>query len=165
MKKKKQIRVFIMDVDGTMTDGKIYIGQNGEVCKAFNVKDGLGIHELLPGKGILPVILTGRESQIVVNRAKELGVRHILQGVENKSAVLENLLNELDITFDEAAYIGDDLADLDVMQCCRLRGCPADAVPEIVGICEYISPHRGGEGAVRDFIEWVIQQQKGDEGS
>lgn len=156
----RKIKLLVMDVDGTLTDGKIYMGDNGEVFKAFNIHDGLGIHELLPLNGIESAILTGRSSVIVDNRAKELEVDYVLQGVSNKRDALRELLCKQKLTFDEVAYIGDDLADLDVMQQCALSGCPKDAVKEIREICSFVSQYSGGEGAVREFIEWMIEVNK-----
>lgn len=152
-----KIRLFVMDVDGTLTDGKIYMSSEGESFKAFNIKDGLGIHELLPQNDIIPIILTGRESHIVQNRAEELGVKYALQGIKNKEQALSNLLDKLGISYAQTAYIGDDLADYDVMKKCGVCGCPLDAVDEIKQCCDFVSKYRGGDGAVREFIEWIIR--------
>ncbi|MBQ8665547.1 MAG: HAD-IIIA family hydrolase [Lachnospiraceae bacterium] len=152
----KKIKALIMDVDGTLTDGKIYMGQNGEVFKAFDIHDGLAIHELLPLHEVTPVIITGRSSAIVDNRARELGVKHVYQGVGNKPEKIEELCKTLNCSKNEMAYIGDDLADLDAMKMCEVRGCPRNAVAEICDICEFVSEKNSGEGAVRDFVEWLI---------
>lgn len=150
------IRILAMDVDGTLTDGKIYMGPDGEAMKAFNIKDGLGIHDLLLPAGINPVIITGRKSRIVENRSRELGITEVHQGVSDKVQKLKELAGDLS----EAAYIGDDLNDLKCMQAVKaeggLTGCPADAAAEVRGLCDFVSEFRGGEGAVRDFIEWLL---------
>lgn len=150
------IRILAMDVDGTLTDGKIYMGPDGEAMKAFNIKDGLGIHDLLLPAGIIPVIITGRKSRIVENRSRELGITEVHQGVSDKVQKLKELAGDLS----EAAYIGDDLNDLKCMQAVKaeggLTGCPADAAAEVRGLCDFVSEFRGGEGAVRDFIEWLL---------
>ncbi len=150
------IRILAMDVDGTLTDGKIYMGPDGEAMKAFNIKDGLGIHDLLIPAGIIPVIITGRKSRIVENRSRELGITEVHQGVSDKVQKLKELAGDLS----EAAYIGDDLNDLKCMQAVKaeggLTGCPADAAAEVRGLCDFVSEFRGGEGAVRDFIEWLL---------
>lgn len=151
-----KFKYLVMDVDGTLTDGKIYMGPNGEAMKAFNIKDGCGIHDILIPAGVRPVIITGRESSIVLNRCKELGIIDVYQGVGNKLKVLCDLTNDLS----EVAYIGDDINDLEVMKEVKraggVIGCPADAVDKVKQISDYVVGHNGGDGAVRDFIEWMI---------
>lgn len=149
------IRVFVMDVDGTMTDGKIYMGKDGEVFKAFDIHDGYGIHEILPGNGVKTVILTGRKSAIVENRARELEVDYVFQGIKDKAKVLEELCALENCTLNEIAYIGDDIIDLKAMRLCGSKGCPKNAVAEVIKVCDYVSTLNGGEGAVRDYIEWL----------
>ena len=147
-----------MDVDGTLTDGKIYMSPSKEIMKAFNIKDGYGIHDILIPTGIIPVIITGRSSEIVLNRCQELGISEIYQGVNNKVKKLNDIINDLSTV----AYIGDDLNDFSCMEAVKanggLVGCPADAVKEIKEIADYVARHNGGEGAVRDFIEWLLSQ-------
>ena len=154
------IKYFVMDVDGTLTDGKIYMGNEGEVCKAFNVKDGCGIHDILIPSGIVPVIITGRNSLILERRCKELEIQELYQGVKNKRDILDKLLKEAACRYKEVAYIGDDINDLSCMQVIKvaggLIGCPADAVKEVMEISDFISSKEGGNGAVREFIEWIL---------
>ena len=151
-----KIKYLVMDVDGTLTDGKIYMGQNGEVMKAFNIKDGAGIHDILLSSGIVPVIITGRTSDIVLNRCKELGIKEVYQGVSDKIGKLKDITVDLKTV----AYIGDDINDLSCMKPIReaggLVGCPADAVDDVKDVADYVALHNGGEGAVRDFIEWLV---------
>ena len=146
-----------MDVDGTMTDGKIYMGAEGEILKAFNIHDGYGIHELLPKYGIKTAIITGRESKIVLNRAKELEIDYVLQNIKDKARAITDLQKQLDIKQSETVYMGDDIIDLSAMRCCGLNGCPSDAVSEVKNYCDYVSSFAGGNGAVRDFIEWMLK--------
>ena len=159
---KKAIRLLVLDVDGTLTDGKIYMGPDGEVMKAFDIKDGYGIAQLLPRAGILPAIITGRESRIVARRAAELGIRHLYQGAADKPAAFAKLLAAASaelgqpLTGANAAYLGDDLIDLACMRLCALRGCPADAAAAVRAECQFISGKKGGEGAAREFIEWLL---------
>ncbi len=152
------IKYLVMDVDGTLTDSKIYMSQTGELCKAFNIKDGCGIHDILIPAGIVPVIITGRSSDIVLNRCKELGIANVFQGVSNKIEKLNEITTDLSIV----AYIGDDINDLSCMEPVKsaggLIGCPADAVKKVKEMVDYIAPHNGGDGAVRDFIEWIINR-------
>jgi 3-deoxy-D-manno-octulosonate 8-phosphate phosphatase (KDO 8-P phosphatase) len=165
---KKNIKILVMDVDGTLTDGKIYISAEGECMKAFNVKDGYAIHELLKQHGIEPVIITGRKSEIVAQRARELEIRQVYQGVGNKVAKIEELIQESQQAGHEAfdasniAYIGDDDNDLpaiDFVNCNQgITGAPADAVSKVLTTVTYPCKLQGGNGAVREFIEWLIEE-------
>lgn len=153
-----EIKYLVMDVDGTLTDGKIYMSPSGEAMKSFNIKDGCGIHDMLIPSGITPVIITGRESTIVLNRCKELSITEIYQGVADKVKKLRDLTDDLS----EIAYIGDDINDLKAMDEVKkaggVIGCPADAVYKVKDIADYIANRNGGDGAVRDFIEWVVEK-------
>ena len=161
------IKVLVMDVDGTLTDGKIYMGADGEMFKAFNIKDGYGINDILRSKGIMPVIITGRQSKIVENRCKELHIHHLHQGIHDKLGVLKQVLEQLklgeesELSLENVAYIGDDCNDLVCMQAVKaaggLVGCPADAVKQVIDIAEFVSSKNGGDGAVREFIEWFVK--------
>lgn len=157
----KFIKFLVMDVDGTLTDGKIYMGANGELMKAFNIKDGAGIHDILIPNHITPVIITGRISDIVLMRCKELGITEIYQGVTDKSEKLIELLEERNCGFESVAYIGDDINDLPCMNLVKqengLIGCPADAVQSVKKVSDFIASCKGGDGAVREFIEWLIK--------
>lgn len=155
----KRIKALIMDVDGVLTDGKIYMGNTGELFKAFNIKDGYAIHEILPKHGIKSVILTGRESSIVLNRAAELEVDIVLQGIKKKENEIHRIAKLLKLSTDELAYIGDDMADYEAMKLCGIKGCPADAVEQIKEICNYVASKKGGEGAVRELIEWIVRER------
>ena len=157
----QKIRYFVMDVDGTMTDGKIYIGDNGELMKVFSIKDGLGIHEILPSIGITPVIITGRKSHILENRCKEIGIIELYQGVHDKASCLGEVV---DGNLSSVLYIGDDLNDLEAMNAVKRAGgfvcCPGDAVEEIKTISDYICSRNGGDGAVRECIDWLKRSIK-----
>lgn len=156
-----KIKLLIMDVDGTLTDGKIYIGENGEFFKAFNIKDGYGIKDILPKYGISPVIITARTSKILENRCRELEIADFFQGVRTKIETLDKILNSKSLAYKNAAYIGDDILDLQCMSPIKsaggVIGCPADAVDEVKTIADFISHKNGGEGAVREFIEYIIR--------
>lgn len=159
MKERKQIKIIVFDVDGTLTDGKIHISDNGEAFKSFNIKDGLGIHDILPIYNILPVIITGRNSRILEIRCREMGINYIYQGVQNKREKLIEILNDLELRFENCAYMGDDINDLDCMLECAVKGCPLDASLKIREISDFISKKRGGEGAAREFIEWICEER------
>ena len=146
-----------MDVDGTMTDGSIYIGADGEVMKAFNVRDGYAIGTLLPQNGIVPVIITGRVSQIVEARAAELGIMELYQGRQDKAQTLRQVLEKYRCPGKNAAYIGDDVLDIPCMRLCGVSGCPSDADAEVAEQCDYICRATGGHGAVREFVEWILK--------
>ena len=147
-----------MDVDGTLTDGKIYIGNEGEIFKAFDVKDGYAIHYILPKYGITPVIITGRNSAIMEKRCAEIGIKLLFQGITDKIAILRDVVNGASL--DCVAYIGDDFNDLECMQLIKeeggLIGCPSDAIKQIKAIASFQSSKTGGNGAVREFIEYII---------
>lgn len=153
----KKIRLLVMDVDGTLTDGKINIGPTGELFKSFDIKDGYAINEMLPADGIIPAIITGRTSQIVENRAKELHITELYQGKHDKLDTLKELMMKYDCNKENVAYIGDDILDIVCMKECGLVGCPADACQKVKDIAQFVSTHKGGEGAVREFVEFVIK--------
>lgn len=155
---KDKIKMVVMDVDGTLTDGKIYMGKDGEVFKAFNAKDGLRIRQL-PKFGIIPVIITGRESTILTRRAEELGISEIYQGISNKVKILYSLLDKYNLELTNVAYIGDDENDYTAMNLCRVKGCPRDAAPEILNIADFVSKQDGGNGAVREFLDYILKDK------
>ncbi len=156
----KEVKYLVLDVDGTLTDGYVYMGENGELCKAFNIKDGYGIvHQLIPA-GVTPMILTGRTSKIVENRCKELGITHVYQGVGDKLGKLKGILSSNGRSLKDCAYMGDDLNDLTVMEAIKAEGgvvgCPKDAAQALIDMADFVSTKDGGRGAVRDFIEWLV---------
>jgi 3-deoxy-D-manno-octulosonate 8-phosphate phosphatase (KDO 8-P phosphatase) len=154
-----QIKLLVMDVDGTLTDGKIYMGANGELMKAFDIKDGCGIKDILPTLGIIPVIITARQSQILDNRCKELNIVEVHQGIRNKLEKLKEICQRYGITFNQVAYMGDDILDLQCMKPIKeeggIIGCPADAVKQVLATADFISIKDGGNGAVREFVEYL----------
>lgn len=160
------IKIVVFDVDGTLTDGKIYMGVNGEMMKAFDIKDGCALHDIMPQCGITPVIVTARTSQIVKNRCDELGITYIYQGVRDKVSALREAAAKLGETADEngiyqnIAYMGDDLIDIPVMKKCGIKACPKDAAKQVAEICDFVSDKNGGDGAVREFTEWLTQRQR-----
>lgn len=146
------IKLLVMDVDGTLTDGCIYCSGQGELFKAFNVKDGYAIAHILPKIGVIPVIITGRESDIVRFRASELGIKELHQGITDKLSKLNEVAEKYNCSFENIAYIGDDLNDISCIEECGITACPADSVPEILPKVDYICKNNGGRGAVREFI-------------
>jgi 3-deoxy-D-manno-octulosonate 8-phosphate phosphatase (KDO 8-P phosphatase) len=150
-----KIKILFMDVDGTLTDGKIYMGENGEVMKAFDIKDGYAIAHMLPEMGIIPVIITGRTSKIVENRAKELGITELYQGRNDKLDVMFEVMKKYNCEKENCAYIGDDVFDIPCMKECAIAACPVDAVQEVKDVCQYVCKNVAGHGTVRDFIEII----------
>lgn len=143
-----------MDVDGTLTDGRIYIGSDGEVMKAFDVKDGYGIVRFRQAGGV-PAIITGRRSKIVEERCRELGITELQQGVSDKLGCLISLAEKYHLEREEIAYIGDDLNDLDCLHYAGVSACPADAMATVRGACTYVCTADGGRGAVREFVDFI----------
>lgn len=158
-----KIKLLFLDVDGTLTDGKLYIGNQGELFKAFDVKDGCGIHDILPKYHIVPVIITARSSEIVRHRCQELDIEHFYQGCRQKQKKMIDVAAKFEIYPNEegvlkgTAYMGDDILDLQCMKISELNGCPKNAVKEVLAACDFVSIHNGGNGAVRDFIEWIVK--------
>lgn len=155
---KARIKMLVMDVDGTLTDGKIYMSAQGELFKAFDIKDGYTIYTL-PRHGITPVIITGRESGIVAQRAKELKIVEVHQGISDKLSKLREVAARLGATLDEVAYIGDDYNDAECMKLCGFVGCPANAEDDIKPLVDYVCQAKCGEGALREFVKQILKQQ------
>ena len=152
------IELIVLDVDGTLTDGKIIYTQNGDEVKTFSVKDGLAIASWVKlGKKV--AIITGRNSKIVERRAKELGIEHLFQGVHNKQEVLEKLLQSLKLTMQNVASAGDDLNDYKMLKASKLAFVPADASYYVKEIADVILSRDGGDGAIREMIEELIEQE------
>lgn len=156
-----------MDVDGTLTDGTVYIGESGEVLKAFNVKDGCGIKDILPQYDIIPIIITARNSKMLQFRCSELGIKEVHQGIRDKDKCLYSIIEKWSnidckkYNLSNVAYIGDDILDLKCMipikEAGGFVGCPGDSVKAVLKVADYICDCFGGRGAVREFIERIIE--------
>lgn len=153
-----QTRLLAMDIDGTLTDGAILIGPSGEAMKRFSVRDGFGLR-LLAEAGIILVIITGRESEIVRQRAAELRITEVHQAVKDKQALLARLCAERGLALDQAAFAGDDWPDLPAMRACGFAVAPADAEPAVLATAHWVAPRRGGHGAMRDVAEFILAAQ------
>jgi 3-deoxy-D-manno-octulosonate 8-phosphate phosphatase (KDO 8-P phosphatase) len=151
------IKLIILDIDGTLTDGGVYIDSNCVETKKFNIKDGAGI-VLAQSVGIEFMFLTGRTSACVEQRAKELKIKYVAQGIQEKAAYLKDFMASNNLSKDNIVYIGDDLNDLPAMHCAGISVCPADAADEVKRFCNYILSKNGGEGAVREFIEILLKE-------
>jgi len=154
-----KIKLLICDVDGVFSDGRIYLGNQGEELKAFHTKDGFGIKAILK-LGINVAVITGRQSNIVENRMQALGVPYIFQGQEDKLTVYQSLLKKLNLTAQEAAYIGDDVVDLPVIKDCGLGIAVNDAHPLVLQDANLITRTKGGFGAVREICDLFLQCHK-----
>lgn len=152
------VKYLVMDVDGTLTDGKIYMGNEGEIVKAFSIKDGYAVNYILKSAGIEPLVITGRSSRIVENRCREIGIDRFYQGRVEKLSALKDAVGENN--FGQCAYFGDDVLDLVCMKPVRTAGgvvgCPSDAVREVKAVADYVCINRAGEGALREFSEWLV---------
>lgn len=151
------IKLWVIDVDGTMTDGGLYYDENGNETKKFCTKDAAGFfaaHQL----GMEIMVLTGRECKATTRRMTEMKVEYLNQNVKNKVQFLKDFIVENKLSKDMVAYIGDDLNDLPPMKLCGYIGCPADSCQEVKTIADYVSPVKGGYGAVRDIIEHLLRE-------
>jgi 3-deoxy-D-manno-octulosonate 8-phosphate phosphatase (KDO 8-P phosphatase) len=149
------IRLLVLDVDGVLTGGTIFIDDHGVETKGFHVRDGHGI-KMLQRAGIDVAILTGRTSGVVVHRAQDLGIEHVVQGSLRKSEGLDRLCTMAGTPPDQCAYMGDDVVDLPAMRRCRLALAPQDAHPCVQGVAHWHSSFIGGGGAVRQACEGLI---------
>ena len=149
------IRLLVMDVDGTMTDGGVYYDATGNEMKKFAIKDGAGL-VLARTAGIRVMICTGRQSEAVRRRAADLKITDVYQNVGQKAAFLQAFMAENGYTREQTAYCGDDLNDLAAMALCGFVACPADAAGPVLGRADFICRQKGGEGAVRGTVEEIL---------
>lgn len=153
-----RIELLVLDVDGVLTDGRITYSDAGEELKAFHVRDGSGM-KLWVQEGKHAGIITGRRSPIVERRAKELGIAAVIQGADNKHAALGKLLETVGMKAEQACAIGDDIVDVGMMRACGLAATVADASAEARQEADFVTTARGGRGAVREVIEWILRAQ------
>lgn len=152
----KDIKLFASDVDGTMTDACMYYAENGMELKKFNFRDGMGF-VILKNAGVKTAIITSENTNIVKKRADKLKVDYLSMGSWAKLDYVKNICKELNITLDEVAYIGDDINDIELLSAVKYKACPFDAVDEVKRITGIkILEHKGGEGAVREFVEYLL---------
>ena len=153
------IKLAAFDVDGVLTDGGLIFDENGHEYKVFNAKDGQGIVNL-NNAGIITAIITARKNGTVEHRAKNLNIKELHQGSKNKIETLEGIMKKYNITFEEIAYMGDDLPDICILEKVKLKGCPNDAVDEVKAVANFISTKNGGCGAVREFCDYILRGYK-----
>ncbi|MBU0639865.1 MAG: HAD-IIIA family hydrolase [Planctomycetes bacterium] len=152
-----RIRCLCLDVDGVLTDGRVYVGADGRPARAFHIHDGLATHRFQRLGGVV-VIITGKRSEAVAHRARELNITHLIQDSENKLADLQLLLPKLEIGLDEVAAIGDDLLDLPVLMRCGYPIAVANAVAEVKAVARFVTQRSGGQGAVREAVEHLLHE-------
>jgi len=152
------VRMLVFDVDGVLTDGSLFYDNEGQEYKAFNSRDGHGI-KMLRASGVESGIITGRTSQIVLHRSRNLGIAHIYQGAEDKLEALQNLLQATGLTAQQIAYMGDDVVDLPVLNRCGLAITVPDAPPEVKARSHYITTASAGRGAAREACELIMRAQ------
>jgi len=149
------VRVAFFDVDGVLTDGGLYMSDQGETLKRFHILDGLGL-KLLQRAGITPAVITGRDSKPLRGRLQALGIAHVHYGTEDKLPAAQKTLHELGLDWAQAAAIGDDWPDLPVLRRCAFAGAPANAHPEVKVAAHYVTQAAGGHGAGREFCDLLL---------
>lgn len=158
LRRGKNIKLAIFDVDGVLTDGRLYFLEDGSEFKTFNTLDGQGI-KMLIASGVATAIISGRKTPVVERRAKNLGIEHLYQGREDKLVVLDELLGQLGLNYEQVAYLGDDLPDLPVIRRVGLGMAVANAATFVRQHAHGITQARGGEGAAREFCELIMSAQ------
>jgi 3-deoxy-D-manno-octulosonate 8-phosphate phosphatase (KDO 8-P phosphatase) len=158
LERAQNIRLLICDVDGVLTDGRLYFTPEGEELKSFHARDGHGI-KLVQRAGIDTAVISGRNSKAVALRMESLGVRHVFQGQEHKLPTFLNLLEELGITADQVAFVGDDLLDLPLLRRVGLAVAVADSHFTILNSAHWITSQPGGMGAVREVCDLLLTAQ------
>ena len=157
--KLAKVKLLAMDVDGVLTDAGMYYSEHGDELKKFNTRDGKGI-ELLRKAGIKTALITSENTQIVERRAAKLKIDELYQGVEDKAAALRQIMSKYGLTYQEVAYIGDDINDMEAMQAVGLAITVADGLPENQRIADYITQARGGEGVVREVAMLILEARQ-----
>ena len=156
------VKVLFLDVDGVLTDGTITYDAYGREVKRFSVKDGYGIVRAI-NTGIDVVVVSGRFSSQVEKRCRELGIKEVYQGISDKLSFADRYLKERSLTFQEAAAMGDDLPDLPLLRKVKVSGAPSDAVPQVKVLVDFVSRSSGGRGAVREFIDFLLNESANEE--
>lgn len=154
--KAGRIRLLLTDVDGVLTDAGVYYSEAGEVMKRFSIRDGMGVERLRKCCGIETGIITGETSGSVVKRAEKLNITELHLGIKDKAGLLAVIMERQGLLPEEIAFIGDDVNDIGIIQLAGLTACPADAMPQVAKLVDYHCGLKGGNGAFREFAEWII---------
>jgi len=155
LERARAVKLVLFDVDGVLTDGRLYLDNRGEEYKAFNSRDGHGL-KMLQRNGVEVGIITGRTSQIVEHRTRELGIRHVRQGCADKFPVYEDMVRELKLSHEQVGFVGDDVVDLPIMLRVRLAVSPRDGHFLVKRHSHWVSPNEGGRGCARDVCELLM---------
>ena len=158
LERARRVRLMLFDVDGVLTDGRLWYGPSGEELKAFHSFDGHGV-KMLAKSGVHVALLTGRSSPAVAARARELGIEHVMQGIEHKRGAYEALLARLGLPQDRAGYMGDDLVDLPVLARCGFACAPHEAPEDVRSRAHYVAAAPAGAGAAREVCEYILRAQ------
>jgi 3-deoxy-D-manno-octulosonate 8-phosphate phosphatase (KDO 8-P phosphatase) len=154
----RSIKLFATDVDGVLTDGGMYYAESGDEWKKFNTRDGMGI-KLLQKAGIITAIVTQERTKLVARRAEKLTIPELHQGVMDKLSLVREMAARYGLTLGQVAYIGDDINDLETLKAVGFSATPADGMPQVTAVVDYICRKKGGEGAVREIIEMILDAQ------
>ncbi|KGF71778.1 hypothetical protein DO97_15690 [Neosynechococcus sphagnicola sy1] len=158
-KRLSKIKLLLIDVDGVMTDGQLYYSEQGETLKAFNVRDGLGLRQLITMTDIEIGILSGGNAPIVRSRAAKLGIELVLTAIEDKVAAAEKLLQQRGLNWDQLSYIGDDVNDIELLQKSGVSAAPIDAHTDVRRIVNWQLSAKGGHGAIRHFADAILRSR------
>ena len=157
----QRIRLVVLDVDGTMTDGRLYYGAQGEALKAFDVRDGHGLRLLQTHGGVKLAVLTGRRADLVLQRCRELSIEHVVGQSRQKGQAIEQLCGDLGVPLSDTAFMGDDVNDLPALRKVAFSCAPADAAPEVRRAVAWVSRRPAGRGAVRELCEILLAAKVG----
>jgi len=155
----RRVQLLVLDVDGVLTDGRLYYGARGESFKAFHVRDGHGIKQVAAA-GITVAIISGRKSAAVTLRARELGIRHVTQGATDKLAALEKLARSRSVALEHCACVGDDTPDAPMLQVAGVAIAVADAHLDALAVADLVTTRAGGHGAVREVCDWLLEARR-----
>jgi 3-deoxy-D-manno-octulosonate 8-phosphate phosphatase (KDO 8-P phosphatase) len=159
----KGIRLFAMDVDGVLTDAGMYYSESGDEWKKFNTRDGMGI-KLLQKAGIITAIVTQERTKLMARRAEKLTIPEVHQGVMDKLTLVSEMASRHGFSLEQVAYIGDDINDVETLKAVGFSAAPADGMPQVAAVVDYVCAKKGGEGAVREIIEMILEAQASGHG-
>ncbi len=154
----KDIRLFATDVDGVLTDAGMYYSESGDEWKKFNTHDGMGI-KLLQRAGLITAIVTQERTRLVARRAEKLAIPELHQGIMDKLTVIREMATRHGLTLRQVAYIGDDVNDIETLKAVGFSASPADGLPQVLRVVDYVCRKKGGEGAVRELAEMILAAQ------
>jgi YrbI family 3-deoxy-D-manno-octulosonate 8-phosphate phosphatase len=155
----QHIRLFATDVDGVLTDAGMYYSESGDEWKKFNTRDGMGL-KLLQKAGLITAIVTQERTRLVARRAEKLTIPEVHQGVTDKLSMIRDMASRYGLALDQVAYIGDDVNDLEALKAVGFSASPADGMPQVLQAVDYVCRKKGGEGAVREVVEMILEAQQ-----